>query len=108
MVSRTSDPSDLSDQDAERSSSGIEPVLFGRSSSHFTRVTRIVAAELGVSYQFRVVPNLLSLDASDYGGNPALRLPVLHTEQGAWFGALNICRALERLAAHERSAGGQA
>src|SRR5690242_2492236 len=74
------------------------PTLFGRSSSHFTRVARIVAAELGVAYTFRVVPNLLSTDPSDYGGNPALRLPVLHTAQGQWFGALNICRALERTA----------
>lgn len=74
------------------------PTLFGRSSSHFTRVARIVAAELGVAYSFRVVPNLLSTDPSDYGGNPALRLPVLHTAQGEWFGALNIGRALERLA----------
>src|SRR5690606_23933123 len=37
-------------------------------------------------------------DASEYGGNPALRVPVLHTEEGEWFGALNICRALERRA----------
>jgi glutathione S-transferase len=74
------------------------PTLFGRSSSHFTRVARIVAAELGVAYTFHVVPNLLSTDPSDYGGNPALRLPVLHTAEGEWFGALNICRALERQA----------
>lgn len=71
------------------------PTLFGRSSSHFTRVARIVAAELEVAYAFRVVPSLLSADPSDYGGNPALRLPVLHTAEGEWFGALNICRALE-------------
>lgn len=69
-------------------------VLFGRSSSHFTRVTRIVAAEVGVAHGFRVVPDLLSQSPSDYGGNPALRLPVLHTADGEWFGALNICRAL--------------
>src|SRR5688572_707511 len=74
------------------------PTLFGRSSSHFTRVARIVAAELGVAYRFHVVPNLLSTDPSDYGGNPALRLPVLQTAEGEWFGALNICRALERQA----------
>lgn len=90
------------DLDAGRSKLEVEhgslPTLFGRSSSHFTRVARIVAAELGVAYTFRVVPNLLSLDPSDYGGNPALRLPVLHTVQGEWFGALNICRALERQA----------
>jgi glutathione S-transferase len=96
-------PTDL---DVGRSKHEVEhgslPMLFGRSSSHFTRVARIVAAELGVAYTFRVVPNLLSLDPSDYGGNPALRLPVLRTVQGEWFGALNICRALER----EASAAG--
>lgn len=81
------------------------PTLFGRSSSHFTRVARIVAAELGVAYTFRVVPNLLSTDPSDYGGNPALRLPVLHTAQGQWFGALNICRALERTASSSGASG---
>lgn len=100
MVSRPSDsPSPLPD---DRSSPGTEPVLFGRSSSHFTRVVRIVAAELGVGHAFRVVPNLLSLDASEYGGNPALRVPVLHTAEGPWFGALNICRVLERRASARR------
>ncbi len=73
--------------------------LFGRSSSHFTRVTRIFAAELGVAYAFRPAPSLLSLEASDYGGNPALRLPVLHAEGSAWFGAANVCRELARLSA---------
>ncbi|HTV24961.1 MAG TPA: glutathione S-transferase N-terminal domain-containing protein [Polyangiaceae bacterium] len=97
MVSRTTDsPRPLEN---ELSNPGAGPVLYGRSSSHFTRVVRIVAAELGVAHAFRVVPNLLSLDASEYGGNPALRVPSLHTEEGPWFGALNICRVLERRAA---------
>ena len=96
MVSRTSDlPSHRAD---DRLELRAEPVLYGRSSSHFTRVVRIIAAELGVPYTLRVVPNLLSLDASEYGGNPALRVPVLRTEEGEWFGALNICRVLERRA----------
>ena len=51
----------------------IKPVdqctIIGRSSSHFTRVTRIFAAELGVPYTLQVVPDLLSCDAADYGGN---------------------------------------
>src|SRR5687768_16863330 len=98
------------DLDAGRSKPDAEhtslPTLFGRSSSHFTRVARIVAAELGVAYTFRVVPNLLSTNPSDYGGNPALRLPVLHTAEGEWFGALNICRALERQA-HAAGAEGR-
>src|SRR4051812_43364066 len=74
------------------------PTLIGRSSSSFTRVTRIFAAELGVEHGFEIVPDLLSLDAADYGGNPALKLPSLRTPRGIWFGALNICRELERLA----------
>jgi glutathione S-transferase len=75
------------------------PTLIGRSSSSFTRVARIFAAELAVEYSFEIVRDLLSLDAADYGGNPALKLPTLRTQRGVWFGALNICRELERLAA---------
>jgi len=73
-------------------------VLFGRSSSSFTRIARLYAAELGVPYEFRVVPDLMSLEAADYGGNPALRMPVLQTAEGTWFGALSICRVLARRA----------
>lgn len=71
-------------------------VLVGRSSSHFTRVARLFAAELGVPYAFRVVPDLSSCDPNDYGGNPALRIPVLRTPEGDWFGSVNICRELSR------------
>jgi glutathione S-transferase len=74
-----------------------KPAIFGRSSSHFTRVTRIFAGELGVDYTFHVVSDLMSSNPDDYGGNPALRLPTLRTPRGdLWFGALNICRELER------------
>ena len=78
------------------------PRLFGRSSSSFTRVARLFAAELGVRYELVVVRDLLSSAAADYGGNPALKLPVLETEAGTWYGALNICRIFQRLAEHER------
>lgn len=70
--------------------------IAGRSSSHFTRVVRIVAHELGVEYRFQVVRDLLVQSSDDYLGNPALRIPVLETEDGSWFGALNICRELSR------------
>ncbi len=70
--------------------------LYGRSSSHFTRVTRIFAAELGLAYEFRIVPDLMVSTPAAYGGNPALRLPTLATPEGHWFGALNICRELWR------------
>lgn len=72
------------------------PAIIGRSSSHFTRVTRIFAAELRVDHSFEVVRDLMSCDPRDYGGNPALRLPTLRTPRGVWFGALNICRELSR------------
>jgi glutathione S-transferase len=74
-----------------------KPKLIGRSSSHFTRVARIFAAELGVECSFRVVPDLLSTNTADYAGNPALRLPILETGAGSWFGTLAICRELARL-----------
>jgi glutathione S-transferase len=77
-----------------------KPVIIGRSSSHFTRVTRIFAAEMRVDYSFQVVRDLMSCDPDDYGGNPALRLPTLRTPRGLWFGALNICRELSRQSSH--------
>ena len=70
--------------------------LSGRSSSHFTRIPRIFAAELEVAYDFHIVRDLMSADPDDYGGNPALKLPTLQTEYGLWFGSLNICRELAR------------
>jgi len=75
--------------------------IVGRSSSHFTRVTRIFAFELGVEYELGVLYDLNSLNSEDYAGNPALKIPVLQTAGGAWFGALNICRALARLSRRE-------
>jgi glutathione S-transferase len=55
------------------------------------------AAELGVAYAFEVVKDLRSLSAADYAGNPALRMPILKSPRGDWFGAQNICRELARL-----------
>ncbi len=72
------------------------PVIVGRSSSHFTRITRIFAAELRVDYTLQVVRDLMSSNVEDYGGNPALRIPVLRTPRGDWFGALNVSRELWR------------
>jgi glutathione S-transferase len=78
-----------------------KPRLFGRSSSHFTRVTRVFAAELEVAYDFEVVRDLASRDPAMYGGHPALRVPCLQTPEGVWFGALNICRELRRRSTRE-------
>jgi hypothetical protein len=77
-----------------------KPTIIGRSSSHFTRVTRIFAAEMRVDCSFQVVRDLMSGDPGDYGGNPALKLPSLRTPRGAWFGALNVCRELARQSSH--------
>jgi glutathione S-transferase len=73
-----------------------QPVLVGRSSSHFTRVTRIFALELGVPHTFQPVLDLTSLDVSVYAGNPALKIPVLVDERGPLFGSDNVCRELVR------------
>lgn len=76
-------------------------VLYGRSSSHFTRVARMFAAEVEVEVSFAVVPNLLSEESSDYGENPALKVPTLRGPENSWFGAANICRELYRRSAHQ-------
>jgi len=76
-------------------------VLLGRSSSHFTRVARIFADELGVAYEFQVASDLMALERARFGGNPALRLPILKTPAGEWFGSMAICRELSRRATRE-------
>ncbi|HEU4412137.1 MAG TPA: glutathione S-transferase N-terminal domain-containing protein [Polyangiaceae bacterium] len=73
-----------------------ELVLVGRSSSHFTRVARVFALELGVPHAFRPLLDLTTLDAAAYGGNPALKIPVLIDERGPLVGTENICRDLAR------------
>lgn len=78
------------------------PCLFGRSSSHFTRLVRIFAEELGTACTFVPVGDLASREPADFGGNPALKLPVLVLPAGPVFGAENICRTLARLAARPR------
>jgi glutathione S-transferase len=71
-------------------------IIVGRSSSHFTRVTRIFAKELEVETGFEVVRDLLSSEPAAYGGHPALKIPSLRAPSGTWFGALAICRELTR------------
>jgi glutathione S-transferase len=72
--------------------------IAGRSSSHFTRTVRIFALELGVTHAFRPIFDLMSPDAGTYAQNPALKVPILVTPEGPWFGAENICRELARRA----------
>lgn len=70
--------------------------LIGRSSSHFTRVARLYAAELEVPHDFSPVFDLASTSPATFGDNPSLRVPSLLTPEGTWFGTLNICRELAR------------
>lgn len=70
--------------------------IIGRSSSLFTRVARIFAEELHVPYQLVPVPDMTALSAEAYGGNPAMKLPVMRLNGSTLFGAQNICRALAR------------
>jgi glutathione S-transferase len=69
-------------------------VLIGRSSSHYTRTARLFALELGVPHAFRPVLDMMSQDPAVYGGNPALKVPVLVDADGPLVGTENICRAL--------------
>jgi glutathione S-transferase len=70
--------------------------LVGRSSSHFTRIIRIFALELGVPHTFRPVLDITTPDAAAYADNPALKIPILVDEEGPLFGTENICRELLR------------
>jgi glutathione S-transferase len=83
---------------------GAGPALriTGRSSSHFTRLVRVFAEELGVACEFLPVYDLASLDPRDYAGNPALKLPVLMKGDASVFGAENICRVLAESAPERR------
>jgi glutathione S-transferase len=75
-----------------------DPVLVGRSSSHYTRVARLFALELGVPHTFRPVLDIMSLDTAMYADNPALKVPVLVDDRGPLFGTENICLELARRA----------
>jgi glutathione S-transferase len=70
--------------------------LYGRSSSHFTRIVRIFAAEMEVPLEFVLIRDLMSREPADYGENPALKMPTLESPDGTWFGSLGICRELAR------------
>jgi glutathione S-transferase len=73
---------------------GVE--IIGRQSSHYTRMTRIFAEECGLEVQLSPIFDLMSGDAGTYGGNPALKLPVLKLDGEAIYGSVNICQALVR------------
>jgi glutathione S-transferase len=68
--------------------------LFGRRSSHFTRVTRIFAEELGVPYEIVPIYDMKQREPGPYSDNPALKLPTLRIGDDVIFGTENICRTL--------------
>jgi glutathione S-transferase len=68
--------------------------LFGRRGSHFTRVTRIFAEELGVPYEIVPIYDMKERDPNTYADNPALKLPTLRIADQVVFGTENICRTL--------------
>lgn len=68
--------------------------IIGRSSSNFTRVPRIFAAELGLTVELVPVHDMTQVAPDFYAGNPALKLPTLRRAGSLVFGAENICRTL--------------
>ncbi len=78
------------------------PEIIGRQSSHYTRLVRIFALELGVTCQFTPIFDLISLDRSTYAGNPALKLPILNTGGEHIYGSQNICRTLWRISGNDQ------
>jgi glutathione S-transferase len=68
--------------------------LVGRHSSLYTRMPLMFACELGVPLEFVPIPDMTRTDVASYGGNPALKLPILKLEGAELFGAQNICRAI--------------
>jgi glutathione S-transferase len=71
--------------------------IVGRSSSHFTRLPRIFAEELGIPYELVVVYDMTQLGPEAYASNPALKQPVLRLNGRVLFGTQNICRALAEM-----------
>jgi glutathione S-transferase len=76
--------------------------IFGRRASLFTRIALLFAETLRVPWKLAHIPDMTVLDTVAYGGNPALKLPVLRTGDGMVLGTENICRALAAMAADHR------
>ena len=71
-------------------------VIIGRQGSHYTRMVRMLALELGVEANLQPIYDLLSEDPTVFGGNPALKLPALRQGDAVVWGSQNACRALAR------------
>lgn len=72
--------------------------ITGRNSSHFTRIVRIFAHELGLRTKLDVVYDLRKREVADFGGNPAMKIPTLHLGDKLLWGTENICRKLLEIA----------
>jgi len=70
--------------------------IIGRQGSHYTRLARLLAHELGVNYALRPIHDLLSEDPATFAGNPALKLPALRDGDTVVWGSQNVCRLLAR------------
>ncbi len=68
--------------------------IIGRRSSHFTRLTRLFAEELGLAHEIVPIYDMTASSPAIYGDNPALKLPILRAGDEVVFGTENICRAL--------------
>lgn len=77
--------------------------IIGRSSSHFTRVPRLLAHELEVELELVVVYDFMSLAEEIHAGNPARKMPTLRRPDGGLvFGTENICRVIAEEAERAR------
>ena len=72
--------------------------VIGRQSSHYTRVVRLLAHELGVAHALVPIHDLLSEDPAVFAGNPALKLPALRRDGDTVWGSQNACRMIARAA----------
>ena len=72
------------------------PQILGRQSSHYTRLVRMLALELGVACELLPIHDFLSEDPAVFGGNPALKLPALRDGDTVVWGSQNACRWLAR------------
>lgn len=70
--------------------------IIGRQSSHYTRVVRMLALELGIDAPLAPILDLMSTDPAAYAGNPALKLPALRVGEDTVWGSQNACRLLAR------------
>ena len=76
--------------------------IFGRRASLYTRIALLFAETLRVPWRLTHIPDMASLDTAAYGGNPALKLPVLRLGEEMVLGTENICRALAATAMQHR------